>query len=185
MRIPLLNKFENCFLLSFPHSPTQASEYKSEQANKKPQGMIWPAQPSRRAALVWVTPPHTVPLTTQCRALAASKPNSKLRGTHREGRRNPGSSGKSWQSCPACRQAHAHTRREGPWAAVADMRFSPMAQGWEETRPKALPCHSRESATVQTSVAVVSPSAAVSVCSLSVYWVRQVPGSREEGRNKE
>lgn len=65
------------------------------------------------------------------------------------------------------------------------MQFSIHAWGQGEMKPKALPFSNWGPLAVQTSVAVVSPSAAVSVCSLSVYFVRQVTGFREEGRNKE
>lgn len=66
------------------------------------------------------------------------------------------------------------------------MHFSTHAQwGQGEMKQKALPLANWVPGTVQTSVAVVSPSAAVSVCSLSVYFVRQVTTFQEEGRNKE
>jgi len=64
-------------------------------------------------------------------------------------------------------------------------RLSPRAQGRGGTRRNARPGQNRVPATVQTSVAVVSPSAAVSVCSLSVYLVRPVTRFQGEGRNKE
>lgn len=101
----IFSKFGNSVLLSFPHSPTQASEYKSKQANKKTPGHDLASEPSRFWGSTGTGDSATAPLTAQRRGLAASTPNSGIRGAHREPRKlnSPG------KAVPLA-GTHMHTR---------------------------------------------------------------------------